>query len=206
MSEPTDLSNLVIGSGLALGVAFGAVANRTNFCTMGAISDIVNMSHWGRMRMWLLAIAVAIVGTTALGASGLVDLSKAVTQRPVLDRATREVGPQGQHDCEPGVQGSRHQPIGEACRGDGIGFLVRVELLPLVDHEQESPDAWALGKDPLDDVLQFDLAPVGLCGLEVFGKFADPFEPLQLLARARFALEQFEQAVGQAAPGFRAGT
>lgn len=92
MSEPTDLSNLVIGSGLALGVAFGAVANKTNFCTMGAISDIVNMSHWGRMRMWLLAIAVAIVGTTALGASGLVDLSKAVTQRPVLTWLSLLVG------------------------------------------------------------------------------------------------------------------
>jgi hypothetical protein len=63
---------------------FGAVANKTNFCTMGALSDIVNMSHWGRMRMWLLAIAVAIVGTTALGTTGLVDLSRAVTQRPVL--------------------------------------------------------------------------------------------------------------------------
>ena len=92
MSEPTDLSNLVIGSGLALGVAFGAVANRTNFCTMGAISDVVNMSHWGRMRMWMLAIAVAIIGTTALGASGLVDLSKEVTQRPVLTWLSLLVG------------------------------------------------------------------------------------------------------------------
>jgi uncharacterized membrane protein YedE/YeeE len=84
MSEPADLSNVVVGGGLALGVVFGAVANKTNFCTMGALSDIVNMSHWGRMRMWLLAIAVAIVGTTALGTTGLVDLSRAVTQRPVI--------------------------------------------------------------------------------------------------------------------------
>jgi uncharacterized membrane protein YedE/YeeE len=84
MSEPVDLSNLVVGGGLALGAVFGAVANKTNFCTMGAISDVVNMGHWGRVRMWLLAVAVAILGTTALGASGLVDLSRAVTQRPSI--------------------------------------------------------------------------------------------------------------------------
>ena len=43
---------------------------------MGALSDIVNMGHWGRMRMWLLAIAVAIVGTTWLSYAGLVDLTQ----------------------------------------------------------------------------------------------------------------------------------
>lgn len=84
MSEPADLSGIVIGGGFALAFVFGAVANKTNFCTMGAISDVVNMGHWGRVRMWLLAIAVAIVGTTALGTAGLVDLSKAVVQRPTI--------------------------------------------------------------------------------------------------------------------------
>jgi uncharacterized membrane protein YedE/YeeE len=42
------------------------------------------MGHWGRMRMWLLAIAVAIVGTTLLAWSGQADLAKAVARRPVL--------------------------------------------------------------------------------------------------------------------------
>ncbi len=92
MSEAADLSHIVIGGGLALGVAFGAVAHKTNFCTMGAISDIVNMAHWGRMRMWMLAVAVAIIGTTALGVSGLVDLSKAIAQRPVLNWLSLLVG------------------------------------------------------------------------------------------------------------------
>jgi uncharacterized membrane protein YedE/YeeE len=62
--------------GFVLAFIFGAVANRTNFCTMGAVSDIVNMGSWGRMRMWLLAIAVAILGTHALQLAGLIDLSK----------------------------------------------------------------------------------------------------------------------------------
>ena len=67
---------LVAWGGLILGFVFGAVANRTNFCTMGAVSDVVNMGSWGRMRMWLLAIAVAILGTQALFLAGQIDLSK----------------------------------------------------------------------------------------------------------------------------------
>ena len=57
---------------------FGAVANRVNFCTMGAITDVVNFGDWRRMRMWLLAIAVAIAGAAALQVAGLVDLSKTI--------------------------------------------------------------------------------------------------------------------------------
>jgi hypothetical protein len=59
---------------------------------MGAVSDVVNMGHWGRMRMWLLAIAVAIIGTTALYGAGLVDLSKTIYQRPTLNWLSLLVG------------------------------------------------------------------------------------------------------------------
>ena len=41
---------------------------------MGAVADIVNMGNWSRMRMWLLAIGVAILGVAGLHASGLIDL------------------------------------------------------------------------------------------------------------------------------------
>ncbi len=77
-----SLASIVVWGGFALAFVFGAVANKTNFCTMGALSDIVNMGHWGRMRMWLLAIAVAIAGAAALAYSGQVDLAKASVQRP----------------------------------------------------------------------------------------------------------------------------
>lgn len=79
-----DLALLVIGAGFACALAFGWIAAKTNFCTMGALSDVVNMGHWGRMRMWLLAIAVAIVGTAALSWFGQVDLAKAIARRPTL--------------------------------------------------------------------------------------------------------------------------
>jgi len=85
-------ASLVVWGGFVLAFIFGAVANRANFCTMGALSDIVNMGHWGRMRMWLLAMAVAIVGATALAYAGQVDLSKAVAQRPTLTWLSLLVG------------------------------------------------------------------------------------------------------------------
>ena len=84
MSEGMNPATLVVWGGFVLAFVFGAVANKTNFCTMGAISDVVNMEHWGRMRMWLLAIAVAVIGANLLYYFGLIDLSKSVYQRPVL--------------------------------------------------------------------------------------------------------------------------
>lgn len=83
-TSPADLSGVVVGGGFALAFVFGAIANRSNFCTMGALSDIVNMGHWGRMRMWMLAVAVAVLGATVLAVTGQVDLTRAAVQRPVL--------------------------------------------------------------------------------------------------------------------------
>jgi len=59
----------------AFGIALvmGAVVNKTNFCTMGAVSDLVNIGDTGRFRAWLLAIAVALLGVTLLEPLGLVN-------------------------------------------------------------------------------------------------------------------------------------
>ncbi len=43
---------------------------------MGAVSDIVNMGDWTRMRMWVLAIGVAMIGFYTLAASGQIDPAK----------------------------------------------------------------------------------------------------------------------------------
>lgn len=85
-------SAIVIWGGFVLAFVFGALANKSNFCTMGAISDVVNMEHWGRVRMWLLAIAVAMVGANLMHSAGLVDLSKSVYQRPSLPWLSMVVG------------------------------------------------------------------------------------------------------------------
>ena len=61
--------------GLLIGFAFGAIAQKTNFCTMGAISDIVNLKDWRRLRAWMLAAGTALFGAQILQWIGAVDLS-----------------------------------------------------------------------------------------------------------------------------------
>ena len=58
-----------------IALVMGAVVNKTNFCTMGAVSDFVNMGDTGRLRAWFLAMAVAILGVTILEYTGLLNLS-----------------------------------------------------------------------------------------------------------------------------------
>ncbi len=64
--------------GFAVGILFGAVANKTNFCTMGAVSDWVNIGSKDRLRAWFLAIGIAILSTQLLEARGLIDLDQAI--------------------------------------------------------------------------------------------------------------------------------
>ena len=78
MRDTAHLAAIVTASAFALAFVFGAVAHRVSFCTMGAITDVVTFGDWRRMRMWLLAIAVAIVGAAALQAAGYVDFSKTI--------------------------------------------------------------------------------------------------------------------------------
>ena len=59
-----------------LGFILGYVVNKTNFCTMGAVSDLVNIGDTSRLKAWLLAIATAIVGVTSLEYLGMVDVSE----------------------------------------------------------------------------------------------------------------------------------
>jgi uncharacterized membrane protein YedE/YeeE len=72
------LSRSVLLSTFVLTFLFGAVLQRTHFCTMGAVSDIVNMGDWSRMRMWVLAIGVAMIGTGVLAWSGAIDPTKTI--------------------------------------------------------------------------------------------------------------------------------
>ena len=64
---------LIWAFGLAL--IFGAIANKANFCTMGAVSDWINIGDLGRMRSWMLAVATAIIGVGLLEFLDLVDMS-----------------------------------------------------------------------------------------------------------------------------------
>ena len=76
------LSTLVLWASFGLSVLFGAITQRTHFCTMGAVSDIVNMGDWARMRMWVMAMGVAMVGFNAMVALGWLDASKSIYGGP----------------------------------------------------------------------------------------------------------------------------
>ena len=56
-------------------IVLGMVVNKTNFCTMGSVSDIVNMQDYGRFRAWLLAIAIATLGVTLLEYLSMMNVS-----------------------------------------------------------------------------------------------------------------------------------
>jgi uncharacterized protein len=76
LSSIPQLTQAVLIASAVIGLLFGAIAHRTHFCTMGAVSDIVNMDDWTRMRQWGLAVGVAMLGVGVLSYSGTVDFSK----------------------------------------------------------------------------------------------------------------------------------
>ena len=93
--QESDLPGLiatVLWASFALGVAFGAIAQRTHFCTMGAVADVATMGDWTRMRMWALAVGVAVLGFNAMAAAGWVDAADSVYARPQLIWLSNAVG------------------------------------------------------------------------------------------------------------------
>ena len=83
-SELPALISQVLWAAFALAVVFGAIAQHTHFCTMGAVADIVNMGEWTRMRMWLMAMGVAMIGFNAMVAAGWVQAGQSVYAGPRL--------------------------------------------------------------------------------------------------------------------------
>jgi len=91
-SDLPALVTLVLWASFALAVAFGAIAQRTHFCTMGAVADIVNMGDWTRMRMWLMAMGVAMIGFNAMVALGWVQAGQSVYAGPRLIWLSNAIG------------------------------------------------------------------------------------------------------------------
>jgi uncharacterized membrane protein YedE/YeeE len=76
------LSRTVLWAAFALAVIFGAIAQRTHFCTMGAVSDIMTMGDWSRMRMWVTAMGVAMIGFNLMVALGWLQAGDTVYAGP----------------------------------------------------------------------------------------------------------------------------
>ena len=67
---------------LLVGMVFGAVTSKTNFCTMGAVSDWVNIGSKDRLRAWFLAIGVAILVSQIMHATGMININNAFYLTP----------------------------------------------------------------------------------------------------------------------------
>ena len=76
ISTIKTLTTQVLWAAFTVSVLFGAIAQRTHFCTMGAVSDVVNMGDWTRMRTWGMAVGVAMIGFYLLAVAGLIDPAK----------------------------------------------------------------------------------------------------------------------------------
>lgn len=57
---------------LLVAIALGAAMHKARFCTMGAVSDWVNLGHKGRLGAWFFAIAIATGGVLSLEAADVV--------------------------------------------------------------------------------------------------------------------------------------
>lgn len=87
MVQEADLPGIaaqVLWAAFLLAAAFGAIAQRTHFCTMGAVADIVNIGDWSRMRMWALAVGVAMLGFNAMVGLGWVEAGNSIYAGPRL--------------------------------------------------------------------------------------------------------------------------
>ena len=88
-SDPVYFAALL---GLAIGIALGITVAWGRFCTMGAVADIVISGNFGRMRSWMLAICIAIIGVQLAGGLGLIELQESAYLRPQMHLAASIVG------------------------------------------------------------------------------------------------------------------
>ncbi len=71
-AELFALGHRVLWAAFLIGIAFGALVQRTGFCTMGAVADAVALGDTTRLRQWALAAATAILGFGCFAAVGWV--------------------------------------------------------------------------------------------------------------------------------------
>ncbi|MBL8483501.1 MAG: YeeE/YedE family protein [Rhodocyclaceae bacterium] len=69
-----SIHHIVLAAAFGIAAVMGAVSQRTHFCAMGAVSDWVNFGDSGRLRAWMLASAVAMLGVAVLDATALANL------------------------------------------------------------------------------------------------------------------------------------
>ncbi len=68
--------------GLLIGMVFGYIVFRTNFCAMGSISDFMSFGNFNRFRAWMLATGTAVAGVLVLSRLGAINPADAMYLSP----------------------------------------------------------------------------------------------------------------------------
>lgn len=74
----------VAWGGAAIGLVFGFVGQRTGFCLMSALRSFWTGGERRGLALFAIALAVAIVGSQALDALGVVSLDRSIYRQPTL--------------------------------------------------------------------------------------------------------------------------
>lgn len=77
--EGMSPNTLAVLGGLGIGAVVGAAAFVSNFCALGAVADILFARDWRRMRAWMLAGGIAILGSQALDSVRIIHLDRILT-------------------------------------------------------------------------------------------------------------------------------
>lgn len=83
-AEVQSLNLLVLVAAFVLALLLGALLQRSNFCTMGAVADVFTMGDWNRARAWVLAVATAAIGFGLMNGLGWINAAHAFQTAPKL--------------------------------------------------------------------------------------------------------------------------
>jgi len=92
MLDITQLKLIVLLSAFLLASILGFAMQRTQFCSLGAISDVFVMESWTRARQWCVALAIAVIGTSLLYVVGWIDIHQTIYTNSKLLWASHIVG------------------------------------------------------------------------------------------------------------------
>src|SRR6202048_3729489 len=85
-------ANIVVTSGLVIGLAYGAVALLSGFCLLSGLRGWWANGDSRLIRTYALALGVAIVAAQLLAARGIVDLGKSIYLQPSFSAPLMFVG------------------------------------------------------------------------------------------------------------------
>jgi uncharacterized protein len=79
-----DVHEILIWSGLAIGLIFGATGQFSGFCLNRSLKEYWQSGALHKAQSFVLALCVALIGTQALAHLSLIDLSKSIYHAPLF--------------------------------------------------------------------------------------------------------------------------